>query len=64
MVDLREVTSLGSTGLHLCVDLELGARRDGHEVLFVRPRDDAAWLPSTYADLADRLPFVALDGAG
>ena len=57
VVDLRDVTFMDSTGLHLCLEADEAARADGWELQIIdgpRPVQRVFEI----AGLRDRLPFV------
>ena len=63
MLDLRGLSFIGSTGLHLLVALHQRAQRDGFQLTLVAPAapaDNAIRL----SGLDQALPFVAADDAG
>jgi anti-anti-sigma factor len=57
ILDLREVTFLDSTGLHVVVDADASARANGWELLIT---DAQASVQRTFeiAGLRERLPFL------
>jgi anti-sigma B factor antagonist len=61
VVDLRELTFLESTGLHLLIDLNAAARRDGWE-LSVIPGSDAVQRVLVVSGTVEWLPFISATG--
>jgi anti-anti-sigma factor len=61
VVDLRELTFLDSTGLHLLIDLNAAARRDGWE-LSVIPGSEAVQRVFVVSGTVEWLPFISTTG--
>jgi anti-sigma B factor antagonist len=57
VLDLRGVTFMDSTGLHLVLDAHAAARREGWELLVVEGPDSVQRVFEV-TGLRDRLPFV------
>jgi anti-anti-sigma factor len=61
VIDLRELAFIDSTGLHLLLDLDAAARRDGWE-LSVTPGSDAVQRIFVVSGTVELLPFISPTG--